>query len=68
MVTAKAKSSNLNVVQVKSQARCELSQVQSLKALGLGKIGKKVTVADNGCVRGLLRKVSHLIKIEGSNE
>ncbi|MDR1375724.1 MAG: 50S ribosomal protein L30 [Holosporaceae bacterium] len=61
---AKSKICNLCVVQTGSQARCEKSQVQSLKALGLGKIGRKVSLPDNGCVRGLIKKVSHLVRVE----
>ncbi|MDR1982904.1 MAG: 50S ribosomal protein L30 [Holosporaceae bacterium] len=65
MAKVKSKVNNLCVIQVGSKARCEKSQVLSLKALGLGKIGKKVVVEDNNCIRGLLRKVSHLVKIDG---
>jgi large subunit ribosomal protein L30 len=65
MVKKKSNESNhLCVVQVGSKARCEKSQVLSLRALGLGRIGKKVVVADNGCMRGLIKKVSHLVKVE----
>ncbi|MDR3187166.1 MAG: 50S ribosomal protein L30 [Holosporaceae bacterium] len=64
MVKSKSKTCNLCVVQTGSGARCEKSQVQSLRALGLGRIGKKVLLQDNGCVRGLIKKVSHLIRVE----
>jgi large subunit ribosomal protein L30 len=67
MVKVKSKVNSLCIVQVGSKARCEKSQVLSLKALGLGKIGKKVMVADNGCIRGLIKKVSHLVKVEGND-
>jgi large subunit ribosomal protein L30 len=68
MVKSKTKTdvatARLCVVQTASKARCEKSQVLSLKALGLGKIGKKVVVKDDGCIRGLLRKVAHLVRVE----
>jgi large subunit ribosomal protein L30 len=68
MAKSKAKmdvaAARLCVIQTASKARCEKSQVLSLRALGLGKIGKKVMVKDDGCIRGLLRKVSHLVKVE----
>jgi large subunit ribosomal protein L30 len=67
MAKAKEKVRNLCVIQIRSQSRCEKSQVLSLKALGLGKIGRKVQVEDNGCIRGLVRKVSHLVKVEEFN-
>ncbi|MDR1561278.1 MAG: 50S ribosomal protein L30 [Holosporaceae bacterium] len=65
---AKAKSCKVQIIQTVSQARCEKTQVQSLKALGLGKIGKKVVLEDNNCIRGLIKKVSHLIKVEELHE
>ncbi|MDR2107596.1 MAG: 50S ribosomal protein L30 [Holosporaceae bacterium] len=70
MAKAKIKDSGthiLHVTQTGSGARCEKSQVLSLKALGLGKIGKKVALPDNDCIRGLVRKVSHLIKVEDAD-
>lgn len=63
-----AKNKQLVVTQVRSSARCEESQVLSLKALGLGKIGKRAVVKNDPCINGLIRKVSHLIKVEDSNE
>ncbi|MDR0968173.1 MAG: 50S ribosomal protein L30 [Holosporaceae bacterium] len=63
----KKKTNSLCVVQTGSSARCEKTQVLSLKALGLGRIGKKAVVKDDGCIRGLIRKVSHLIKVEECN-
>lgn len=68
MTKAKNSVSDLIIVQIRSGIGCEKSQSQSLKALGLGKIGKKVVRKDDGCVRGLVRKVSHLIKVEGTHE
>jgi large subunit ribosomal protein L30 len=58
----------LCVKQIGSSIGCTESQTQSLRGLGLGKIGKKVVLADNGCVRGLIRKVSHLVKVGCVNE
>ena len=61
-------SKKLCVTQIGSSIGCEKSQVQSLKGLGLGKIGRTVTLDDNGCIRGLIRKVSHIVKLEEVNE
>lgn len=58
----------LCVKQTGSGIGCEKSQKQSLKGLGLGKIGKTVMLNDNGCIRGLIRKVSHIVKVEEVNE
>jgi large subunit ribosomal protein L30 len=56
------------IKQVGSCARCEKTQVISLRALGLGRIGKKVVLKDDDCVRGLVKKVSHLVRIGDANE
>lgn len=64
MTKAKAKST-VTVVQTRSKIGCLKNQVLCLKALGLGKIGSKAVLEDNDCVKGLIRKVSHLVKIEG---
>jgi large subunit ribosomal protein L30 len=64
----KAKEKTVTVVQTGSMIGCIESQRQCLKALGLGKMNRKSTIVDNNCVRGLIRKVSHLVRIEGENE
>jgi large subunit ribosomal protein L30 len=64
----KTKAHKLHITQTGSRARCEKSQVQSLKALGLGKIGKSVVLDDNSCIRGLIKKVFHLVKVGDSND
>jgi large subunit ribosomal protein L30 len=56
-------------------ARLKLTQVRSaigqtkrhrgtLRALGLGRIGKQAEHEDSPVVAGMLRKVRHLVKIE----
>ncbi len=37
---------------------------QTLRALGLKKINQTIVVKNHPSIRGMLRKVSHLIKIE----
>jgi large subunit ribosomal protein L30 len=39
-------------------------QKRTINALGLGKLGVAVTVPDNVSVRGMIRAVSHLVKVE----
>ncbi|MDR2794456.1 MAG: 50S ribosomal protein L30 [Holosporaceae bacterium] len=68
MTKADEKTKKICVQQIGSGIGCEKSQVLSLKALGLGKIGKKTVLQDNGCTRGLIRKVSHLVKVGDANE
>ena len=64
----KAKTKTVTVVQTGSKIGCIESQRQCLKALGLGKMNRRSTLVDNDCVRGLIRKVSHLVRIEAENE
>lgn len=35
-----------------------------VKGLGLRRIGHTVTLADNPCIRGMVTKVSYLLKVE----
>jgi len=55
----------LTVRQVKSQARRPAVQEATLKGLGLGKIGREKTLEDTPAVRGMIRKVAHLVAVVG---
>ena len=39
-------------------------QAATLKGLGLGRIGRIKTLEDTPSVRGMIRKVAHLVKVE----
>lgn len=39
-------------------------QRKTVKALGLGKIGSSIEHSDNPVIRGMVRVVSHLVKVE----
>jgi large subunit ribosomal protein L30 len=54
----------LRVKQVKSQIGRPKDQDLTLRALGLGRIGKSHELADNESVRGMINKVSHLVQVE----
>lgn len=54
----------LRVTQIKSQIGCPADQGKTLKALGLGRIGKTNDLVDNEGVQGMIFKVKHLIKVE----
>ena len=54
----------LRVTQIKSTIGRPKDQGLTLKALGLGKIGRTVEKVDNPSVRGMIFKVKHLIKVE----
>lgn len=51
-----------------TQERSTVSQSKyhraTIKALGLGKIGASVTKEDRQDIRGMIRKVAHLIHVE----
>lgn len=55
---------SLHVTQVKSQIGRKYDQGRTLKALGLGRIGKSIDLVDNASVRGMINKVSHLVEVE----
>lgn len=59
-----AKQKMLRVTQVKSQIGHKYDQDQTLKSLGLGRIGKSHEIVDNESVRGMIFKVKHLIEVE----
>ena len=41
-------------------------RVLALRALGLGKIGRTAEHAESPQLAGMLRKVSHLVRVDGS--
>jgi large subunit ribosomal protein L30 len=54
----------LRVTQVRSTAGFPADQGKTIRALGLGKINRSVEQVDNPCVRGMIFKVKHLVKVE----
>jgi large subunit ribosomal protein L30 len=54
----------VRVTQVRSQIGETAKHRGTLRALGLGKIGKTVEHDDGPVLAGMLRKVRHLVKIE----
>ena len=54
----------LRITQVKSSVGRQADQGQTLRALGLGTIGRTVDQVDNDCVRGMIFKVKHLVQVE----
>jgi large subunit ribosomal protein L30 len=51
--------------QVKSTNGADPKQRDTLRSLGLGKIGRTGEKEDSNVLRGMLAKVSHLVKIDG---
>ena len=54
-----------------TQVRSEIGQSQrhrgTLRALGLGRIGKTNELDEGPVLAGMLRKVRHLVKVEETN-
>jgi large subunit ribosomal protein L30 len=68
---AKAKSGaktgkTITLEQTGSPARRERSQEQTLIGLGLNKRHRQSTLEDTPAIRGMIRKVQHLVRISGS--
>ncbi len=53
----------LQIRQVKSANGASRKQHESLKTLGLGRIGKSTERPDDPIVRGLVAKVAHLVVV-----
>lgn len=57
---------SLQVTQVKSSNGCKANQLDTLRSLGLRRIGQTVELDDNPQARGMLHTVRHLVRIEES--
>jgi large subunit ribosomal protein L30 len=55
---------DLKVTQVKSAIGSKPKQRGTLRALGLGRIGKSNTLPDRPEIRGMIAKVPHLVSVE----
>ncbi len=55
---------SLKVTQVKSGIGTKPKHRGTLRALGLGRIGKTNTLPDRPEIRGMIRRVPHLITVE----
>ena len=55
----------VRVTQTRSVAGRKPGQKETLIGLGLNKINRSRELEDTPAVRGMIRKVAHLIKVEG---
>ena len=53
----------IKIRQIKSKIGSPIDQKRTLKCLGLRKISQVVEVEDNPSVRGMIRKVHHLVTV-----
>ena len=56
----------LKVTQIGSPIRRQPDQEATLIGLGLNKMNRTRELEDTPSVRGMIRKVSHLVKVEGA--
>ena len=54
----------MRITQVRSQIGQSERHRGTLRALGLGKIGRTVEQEESPVLEGMLRKVRHLVKVE----
>ena len=56
-------SPGLKVTQRKSRNGCDKRQLDTLRSIGLRRIGHTVEVKDSPQMRGMLHKVRHLVEV-----
>jgi large subunit ribosomal protein L30 len=56
----------LRIKQVRSSNGASPRQRDTLRSLRLGRIGRTVERSDTPELRGMLRKVEHLVQVEGT--
>ena len=54
----------MKVTQTKSKNGSDRSQLETLRSLGLRRIGHTVEVKDTPQARGMVHRVRHLLKVE----
>jgi large subunit ribosomal protein L30 len=54
----------IKITQIRSTIKRPQTQRLTLKALGLHKIHQSVEQEDSETIKGMLRKVAHLVKVE----
>lgn len=57
------KAAKIKIQQIASSVGCTKSQIATLKGLKLNKVGKQVELDDISAVRGMIKKVKHLLRI-----
>ena len=55
---------DLKITQVRSTIGTKPKQRGTIRALGLGRIGRTVTKPDTAEVRGMIGRVPHLVSVE----
>ncbi len=61
-------ASKLKIRQVKSAINRSGRQKKTIRALGIRRLNQTVVHNDNPCIRGMVKKVEHLVEVEEINE
>lgn len=56
--------SKIIITQTRSWIKCPKRQKDTLRALGLGRIGKRAEVEATKQIRGMVAKVEHLVTVQ----
>ena len=59
------KKKNLKITQIKSKIGYKPKARATLGALGLKKIHQTVELPDNPSIRGMIKKIDYMLKVEG---
>jgi large subunit ribosomal protein L30 len=57
-------ANQLRVTLIRSGINRPIQHKRTIRGLGLTKMGVSVTLPDNNSVRGMIRAVSHLVRVE----
>ncbi len=60
--------SKIKVTRTKSSICRADAQIETLKHLGLRKVNHSVVLEDNAVVRGMIKKVEHMVKVSPVND
>ncbi len=55
---------NLRITLVRSAIGYSVTHKRTIRALGLRRMNQTVELQDNPAIRGMLRKVAHLVEVE----
>lgn len=56
----------LEITQVRSSTGASKPQLETLRSLKLGRIGRSATFADSPQLKGMIRRVAHLVEVSES--
>lgn len=58
----------LRITWVKSTMRRRIDQKRTVRALGLRRLGQTVELGDSPSLRGMIKKVHHLVSVEETED